>query len=271
MELKIDTVRTVFLSITCFLVLVSCQRGPVPVTKDNASYIKVDTLYRGYGFSTGPDLYVISKQQQTPRLLGYISAIIALVLVVLASTWYLSRNRRHIRALQQSLDAARRDIVRQETLLSASKESDVVLGLLREKTTMVKTLLEKHDAMRMKEGLSYLDELEALQDAVQGYNDYLEDLRFDKHFMGDMERALDVAKDGLMKKTRAVLGDSVSEEDYRIISCFYAGLDTSSISFITGIKPGTLRTKKSRFKAKLEELPDSFEKTALLLAIKGEL
>lgn len=270
MELKIDTVRTVFLSITCFLVLVSCQRGPVPVTDEAPSYIKVDTLYNGGAFLTGADLYMIPKQQ-TPRILGYISAIIALVLVVLVSAWYLSRHRRHIHALQLSLEAARRDIVRQDVLVSASKESDVVLDLLREKTTMVKMLLEKHDAMKMKEGLSYMDELETLQEAVQGYNNYLEELRSDKRFFGDLEKALDVAKGGLMKKTRALFGNSVSEEDYRIISCFYAGLDTSSISFISRIKPGTLRTKKSRFKAKLEDLPDSFEKTTLLLAIKGEL
>ena len=56
-------------------------------------------------------------------------------------------------------------------------DSERILALLNEKVTMVKKLLEKHDQMKLRQGLSYLDELESLQETVKGYHAYLEELK----------------------------------------------------------------------------------------------
>ena len=249
----------------CLLVAVSCHTGPVPVTEDSPVVIKVDTLFfENATWITGPELYYPIAHKEGPSTQGYFVVIGALLLAVSISGWVLFRHRRRIRVLQMTLDHARKEIASQEALFITYTDSNAVMDLLRERIDLVKTLLEKHDAMKQRKHLSYIDELEALQEAVQGYNQYLEELRSDKRFLGDLEKALDAGKDGLMRKTRALFGTRLTEEDYQILSCYFAGLDASTISFITGIKPGTIRTKKSRYKQRIESISDSSLKKLLL-------
>ena len=140
---------------------------------------------------------------------------------------------------------------------------------MKDRVTLVKNLVETHEkAERRNHALSYPDELEALQETVNSYRTYLEELRADTHLMGHLEMALNAGKDNVMSKARQLMGTSISEQDYTILACFLAGMTTSSISFVTGIKPGTLRTKKSRMKQKIVELPDSADKRTLMETIR---
>ena len=81
--------------------------------------------------------------------------------------------------------------------------------------------------------------------------------------VGNLETALDAGKNGIMHKARTALGD-LSEMDGLILTCIYAGMPPSSIGFVTGLKPGTVRTRKSRLLDRIEALPASGEKELLL-------
>ena len=76
---------------------------------------------------------------------------------------------------------------------------------------------------------------------------------------------------GVMQKARQYLGANVSEEDYRILACLFAGMTPASISFVTSVKPGTIRTKKSRFKARFMEHPSSSVRKLLLGTLEKPL
>ena len=141
--------------------------------------------------------------------------------------------------------------------------AEAAAALVRDRVEMIKSLIDKHDALKQREGLSYMDELESLQETVQNYRQFLDDLRGDTAFVGNLETALDVGKNGIMHKARTALGD-LSEMDGLILTCIYAGMPPSSIGFVTGLKPGTVRTRKSRLLDRIEALPASGEKELLL-------
>lgn len=246
-----------------------CRQGPVPVTEESNALVKVDTVFFGNGnWMTGSGLYFI---EQTPRAVipwGYVVAIGGLLILLLVSLGFLWHRRHRIIALQSQIEQIRSEITRQENLLLSRNDSERILALLNEKVTMVKKLLEKHDQMKLRQGLSYLDELESLQETVKGYHAYLEELKEDASFLGDLESALNAGKNGIMRKLRDAFGDRMTQTDYEILSYYFSGMDTSSISFITGIKPGTLRTRKSRCKDRIRSLPDSPERVLFLKEIE---
>lgn len=221
--------------------------------EDSDIVIKVDTIFTSETtWITGENIYYpIARVKPRPAAdyLGFLAG--SLILLVVSCGFYL----RNLKAKK-----------------SAEKEAgEIVLSQIHDKVSIVRTLLRRHDAMHMKTGMTYMDELEALQDQVRKYDGYMEELRSNKQLIGELEKALDAGMDGIMVKTRKLFGNQLSEEDYHVLSCFYAGLDTSSISFITGIREGTLRTKKSRIKARLHNYPESSEKHQILSALTKEV
>ena len=82
--------------------------------------------------------------------------------------------------------------------------------------------------------------------------------------IGSFENALNASSDGVMNKIRGLFGDKLSDVDYRILSCILVGMRPGSISFVTGIPSGTIRTRKNRYKNRIESLPDSPEKRLIL-------
>lgn len=270
-SLKITITIRRFLVLVLFI-LASCAMGPIPASEDSSTIIKADTIYKAQGsWITGPELYFYPTQEDSSSSLSLFIIIASLSTIIVLSVWFLLRNRRKIHTLQHSLEQVRKEVAHHETLLGNRDSSDAVIVLLQEKIKMVKTLLDKHDAMKQKEGMTYMDQLEALQEAVQGYNSYLEELRSDKHYLGDLEKALNAGRDGIMQKARTLFGKTISEDDYHVLSCYFAGMDAASISFITGIQPGTIRTKKSRIKTRLMDFPESEEKEAVISTLMNGL
>ena len=245
------------------------RKGPVPVTEESNALVKVDTVFFENGnWMTGSSLYYVEQTPHVALPWGYVAAIGGLVILLLVTLGFLWHRRHRIAALQSQIEQIRSEISRQESLLFSRNDSERVLALLNEKVKMVKTLLEKHDRMKLQQDLSYLDELESLQETVKGYQAYLEELKEDASFLGDLEAALNAGKNGIMRKLREAFRDQMTEKDYEILSYYFSGMDTASISFITGIKPGTLRTRKSRSKDRIRSLPDSPERDFFLKEIE---
>ena len=163
-------------------------------------------------------------------------------------------------ALPYDQDGYRRKLYEKEVA-----ESQVVLALLQDRVLLVKSLADTHErTVRQNKNVSYHDQLEALQETVRRYHDYLELLRHDQSFMQDLESALNAGKGNVMTKARHLLEASISEEDYQVLALYLTGMKPSSISFVTGISQGTLRTKKSRIKSRLEKCTPSRERDFIL-------
>lgn len=257
------------LPIVFLLSLASCRKGPVPVTADDNStpVYHVDTILFSSNESVMVgDIWIASQETGTQKLkhllLGIITVILICVMAVIVG------NRLRVRRLQRILkeyDSALRELKNR-----SGDTSSAVLELIKERVSMVKALTETHlQNKRQLNAFSYQDKLDALQSEVSSYNAYLEDLRRDTFFFGKLEAALNAGDNNIMAMARSSLGASVSEMDYLILSCLFAGMNPASIGFVTGIAPGTIRTKKSRIKARIKKMPSSAEKAALLFRLEN--
>ena len=262
---RIHVKRVIFILLLLAAAVVSCRRETVTKPEDNRVIVHADTvLYPDGSVVTGDIWYVDSPARTKPRWPYYL-ALAGLSLAAISVVWFFARRSRRVKDLQRALEEDRSEILRLEEDLSKMHLSgaEAAAALVRDRVEMVKSLIDKHDALKQREGLSYMDELESLQETVQNYRQFLDDLRGDTAFVGNLETALDVGKNGIMHKARTALGD-LSEMDGLILTCIYAGMPPSSIGFVTGLKPGTVRTRKSRLLDRIEALPASGEKELLL-------
>lgn len=165
------------------------------------------------------------------------------------------RKNREIGGLAEEVDAANR---RSEDI------SRAVSLLIEDKVSMVRSITEKHNAMQTQKEEAYINQLEQLREKVEHYDGYLREMRRGNQFLGELEQALNAADQNIMYRLRTAFGDTLKEEDYRFYACVFAGIGNASISFISGLAPGTVRTRKSRYKDKLEALPASQDKELFL-------
>ena len=254
----------------CFaltLVPSSCQQEKrASVSEDNRVIVLADSVWYPDGtVFSGGYMYVDTPSEKSARWPVYLLAGCFLLSVALF-IWFSVRRNRRIRNLQQEMEQHRLEIRRLEEELSQKHPSgtEATMAMIRDRVEMVKTLLDKHASLKQRKNLSYMDELESLQETVRTYQQCLDDLRADKAFLGNLESALDAGKNGIMRKARTLLGDSLPETDAILLSCTYAGMLPSSISFVTGMNAGAVRTRKSRLKGRIEALPDSKDKDLLL-------
>lgn len=203
-----------------------------------------------------------SKKEATRTDLLYVVFCGIALLGLLTGLFILSlrRKNREIGGLAEEVDAANR---RSENV------SQAVSLLIEDRVSMVRSITEKHDALREKKEETYINQLEQLRDKVANYDGYIRAMRRGNQFLGELERALNAADQDIMLRLRKIFGDTMKEEDYRFYACVFAGIGNASISFISGLAPGTVRTRKSRYKDKLEALPDSEDKALFLHAFES--
>lgn len=240
--------------------------------QETKTIIKADTVFLQNGnWYAGKDVYWVQTKPDSALVKPLSLLVVVLSIIVLVVSIMLIIRRSKMRELQQKLTAAKSVILNQEALLSSQSGSALVAKLLRDKIEMVKKLIEKHESMKQKSNLSYVDELESLQVTVRGYQTYLEELRGDMSFLGEMEDALNEATGGIMSCARSLLQGQVSEDDFQILACIFAGMDAGAIGFVSGLSRGTVRTKKSRIKKRITNLEESEDKKRLLLALNNSL
>lgn len=260
-----DSLKRNLLVLLMPLLSFACQKEPVVGQEDNQVIIHADSVWYSDGTVFSGDFLYVDSQPVKESNWPYYLVLGSLVSATALLAWFLARRSQRIRDLQKTVDRNRTEILRLEKDLSRMPYpgTEVAIALVHDRVDMVKAFLEKHDSLKKREGLSYLDELESLQETVRNYRQFIEDLRGDTAFLGNLEVALDAGKSGIMRKARTVLGN-LSDTDVRILVCVYAGMPPSSISFVTGLKPGTVRTRKSRLRDRIEALPDSKDRQLLL-------
>lgn len=143
--------------------------------------------------------------------------------------------------------------------------SEIIFRLIDDREQLVRTLMEQERKIDPADkSLSLLDYVEKLQGITDDYSKVIKGLREDPKYFSQLEMAVNAGKNGVMNITRRLFGSKYSEEDYQLISGFFAGLSPATLSFMTGIRAGTIRVKKSRFRDRIEALAPSTETSVLL-------
>lgn len=166
--------------------------------------------------------------------------------------------------MQDGLEQLKQDLSNLAYKYEAS--SIVLCNQITDRVTLINTMMHQYDVLCAQEDarLSYMDQLDSLRQIVKEHHDLMGSLRMDPTFLSGLEEALDAGKDHVMSRLRACFGTSFREEDYRLLACFIAGLQPKSVSFITGLSHGNVRTRKSRLKDKIQAIPDSEERAFFL-------
>lgn len=256
-----------FVLAVSLLSLLGCSPKHGQSNQGNRVIYVVDSVIVQNGDSTvavfaagqGGPMYQIQESGQEASRTDLMRVVLGgiVLLGVLSFLFFrsLNRKKKEIGGLAEEVDAANR---RSEDI------SRAVSLLLEEKVSMVRAITEKHNALQTRKDEAYINQLEQLRDRVENYDGYLREMRRGNQFLGELEQALNAADQDIMIRLRTVFGSSLKEEDYRFYACVFAGLGNASISFISGLAPGTVRTRKSRYKDKLEALPASEDKELFL-------
>ena len=209
------------------------------------------------------------KAERDRKLLTW-AGVAGVAIAALCVFLYSKRKNKRISSLEKQIQQDKEDIQQMEENIKVIQShsdsmSASVLGMLEDRVAIIKSIIERHDSFkRQKEGGNYFEKMESLKDTISQYKNHISGLRKDVDLLGGIEDALNSGQDNIMGKLRDSFGDNLSEEDYRILSGVFIGMTPKSLSFVTGIPAGTLRVRKTRYKKKIEGLPESPEKRLFL-------
>ena len=214
------------------------------------SLYHVDTLY-------GEDLEQLNQVSYS-GLVYPIWAIIAVVTIFIIAVFIIVFFR--VLKLQGKKN---QEIMKEMAQLVQTNRNncDAIAVLIEERIKLMQSLVSQYNKDKPSgKNLSLHDYVEHLQTINDNYRKSLEAFDGDKTFLSKIEQALNAGKSNIMARVRTLYGNRISENDYLILAGLFIGMSTASISFITGIKEGTIRVKKSRFLDKFEKLEDSEDK-----------
>lgn len=232
-----------------------------PVNWDDG--ISLDSLFSAYPIDTlyGEDVAQLSRVSYSGAVypIWAIIGIVAIVLIILLVWMLLCILRRHERQRQEVMSEV-------QQLVNANRISnDAVSSLIEERIKLMQTLLSNYkEDVPSGKNLPLLDYVEHLQSINENYKKTIETFNGNREFMNNMEHAINASKNNIMARVRAIYGNKISDNDYIILTGLFAKMSPAAISFLTGVKEGTIRVKKSRFAGRFEKL-DNLEEKELFL------
>lgn len=209
-------------------------------------------------------------RREQERILWLAGILAVLFLGSLAVLIYSLLKRRLIRQLRTNLEEKNGTIGQmQEELKSLDKKSDAISAtldtILKQNIETIRKLTDESQSLGRKENTDfYPDKLEELQGKIDSIRLTMDRLHNRVPIQEGLEKTLDAAKDGIMSKVRKAFGESLDESDYQILSGVFAGLTAKEIGFMTGLAPGTVRTRKSRLKDRVKGLPEDQDRDSIL-------
>ncbi len=153
-----------------------------------------------------------------------------------------------------------------ETLDSKSDSISTTLDMiLKQNIDTIRRLNDEREELGKKEDTEfYPDKLEELQEKIDTLRLEMDRLHKRVPLQKSLEKSLDSAKNEIVKRSRNIFGESLNESDYQVLTGVFAGLSAKEISFLTGLAPGTVRTRKSRLKTRILALPESQDKEEIM-------
>lgn len=239
----------------------------VLVVQGDSIICRITASDNGHIVSAIPDIDALSLNKTRRVLVGSIFSVIILISIGLI---YTTIKRKLISRLNHELAEREIKLERMQSDIDAlEKKSDTISNtfetILKDNITTIKQLSDERTLLNKKITTDYYpDKLEELQGKVASISLTMDRLYKRVPIQKNLEETMDSTKDQIISKARRLLGGSLNESDYQVLTGVFAGLGAKEISFITGIAQGTVRTKKSRIKSKLEDLPESAEKILFL-------
>ncbi|MBQ9711022.1 MAG: hypothetical protein IJV54_01865 [Bacteroidales bacterium] len=208
--------------------------------------------------SSSRDSSIQTKDRQALIISLVLAAIIASTVLIILTI----RKNHKINNLAISIDKQNHQ---------TENMSEIVSGMMKDKVSVIQTLSDAHTGFSKNEkSLSNLDRMENLQKKVTEYENRMSEIKNKENLYSEIEKTVNTIHGGLMSKLRGAFNDTLNEEDFNIIACILSGMSTQSISFLTGISPGTLRTRKSRYKEKISALENAAWKETVLELFSGK-
>lgn len=232
-----------------------------PVNWDDG--ISLDSLFSAYPIDTlyGEDVAQLSRVSYSGAVypIWAIIGIVAIALIILLVWMLLCILRRHERQHQEVMSEV-------QQLMNANRISnDAVSSLIEERIKLMQTLLSNYkEDVPSGKNLPLLDYVEHLQSINENYKKTIETFNGNREFMNNMEHAINASKNNIMARVRAIYGNKISDNDYIILTGLFAKMSPAAISFLTGVKEGTIRVKKSRFAGRFKKLDNLEEKEFFL-------
>ena len=173
----------------------------------------------------------------------------------------------HYRQKKQELELA---IVSHHELTQQLKErGGAVVSLISGRVATLSRLLDQYEQLQKPDpkDASRFDRDESAREKIRQFQQAIDALRKDTSFIMGLEDGLDASKDRIMSRLRKTFESRLTEEDYRILTLLFAGIDGPGISYVTGVKIATVRVKKYRYRERFEKLPDGPDKALFLREI----
>ena len=153
----------------------------------------------------------------------------------------------------------------QEARDGQSQMGRAITELMKEKIAIVKRCADAYETVKniapekRRDPYYYLDDNPALRRTreMENFLLALEDFRKDSTLFDELEKSVNTWRDNIMVKIRkACLKDTMnrprfSEEDFRTIMLFYAGIPDRTIAFLLDVSCAAVRTRKTRYKDRL--------------------
>ena len=241
---------------------------------DSVLTIKGDSIHTVMAAAPGNRIVSIvvndKYRREHERKIWLSIILLVFVIGVLGLLLYSTLKRRLIRQLRTDLEEKTGTIGQmREEIKSLDKKSDAISetldNILKQNIETIRKLTDESQALDRKENTDYYpDKLEELQGKIDSIRLAMDRMHNKVPIQEGLEKTLDATKDGIMSKVRKAFGDSLDESDYQILSGVFAGLTAKEIGFITGLAPGTVRTRKSRLKDRVMGLPEGQDRESIL-------
>ena len=218
----------------------------------------VDTLYG----EAAHKIFILN-----PGTVSYVWVVVALVIIAILAVLIIMAIRTIKRQDHQCQDMMHE---MQQLVQSNRSTCEAIAVLIEERVRLMQSLVSQYkeaDKLPYK-NMHLMDQVEYLKETNNNYRKVLDAFKDDTRFLSQLEMALNAGKSDIMSRVRGIFGDQISENDYHILAALFAGMSPSVISFMTGVREGTIRVKKSRFIDRFETLGNADEKRLFLDALQ---
>ena len=204
----------------------------------------------------------IQRNHAETRLIILILSVILFLFLGSLVLVYLQKKRRTLLLEIERFQSLEREMNRQLSSLSEHNlaQQAEIISMIVGRISVVTMLGRQYSALQdSPPEESGFDRFERQKQVIVRCKQEIEALRGDKTFLIGLEEAIDECYDHIITRLRKLFGSRMSEQDYQIIAMLVAGTPVKGISLVTGLEPGTISTRKTRYKERIlkTETPDA--------------
>ena len=198
----------------------------------------------------------------------------AIILLTILSIFLKIKNRRQEEQLIDEI-ARTSEVCQELSSMNIDKQEMgmMIATLFENRIKFLQTLSDQYDLVESSYNNKLYENKEKLskEEIISSFREIMRSLRNDKDINLSMEDALNMWKDGIMKKFRLIFEENsshirMSEEDFELAPYYFSGFKQSTISYLTGYTEHAIKQRKYRIRQRINALDASYsnEKTLFL-------